>query len=232
VRRRVPGGRGRRREEHPEWRLDAAAPVLGQREESTELHEERLDAVVDALTRSGARSVLDLGCGSGSLLRRLVRVGSYERILGVDGSVTALELSRRLLAEEPGAAGTARVKEGSILEPEPEWSAFEAVALVETIEHVPPEQLSRLEHGVFAHVRPSAVVITTPNREFNIHFGLAEGEVRHPDHRFEWDRERFGAWTRGVARRHGYRVDLRGIGPTDALLGAPTQMAVFRRDPA
>ena len=36
-------------------------------------------------------------------------------------------------------------------------------------------------------------------------------------------------WARGVAARHGYEVDVSGIGPDDAEVGSPTQMAVFSR---
>jgi hypothetical protein len=32
-----------------------------------------------------------------------------------------------------------------------------------------------------------------------------------------------------VASRHGYHVELSGIGPVDDERGSPTQMAVFRR---
>ncbi|HSX60751.1 MAG TPA: hypothetical protein VLF18_11180 [Tahibacter sp.] len=54
--------------------------------------------------------------------------------------------------------------------------------------------------------------------------------MRHSDHRFEWTRDEFRAWADGVAARRGYAVRLLPIGPLDAALGAPTQMAIFTRD--
>src|SRR5438309_8972389 len=42
------------------------------------LHEQRLGAVMAALRGSGARRVLDLGCGEGRLLRELLKDGRFE----------------------------------------------------------------------------------------------------------------------------------------------------------
>ena len=74
-------------------------------------------------------------------------------------------------------------------------------------------------------------MVTTPNREFNVLFdGLPAGTLRHRDHRFEWTRTEFEAWAGESAGAHGYAVRFVGIGPEDAELGAPTQMAVFERE--
>ena len=59
---------------------------------------------------------------------------------------------------------------------------------------------------------------------------LPEGALRHRDHRFEWTRAEFAAWTVAVADRHGYTVRHLPVGPDDAEVGPPTQMAVFSRD--
>jgi hypothetical protein len=84
---------------------------------------------------------------------------------------------------------------------------------------------------VFGAARPATVVVSTPNAEYNALFpNLPAGAFRHPDHRFEWSRGEFAAWCEAVALGHGYAFELSGIGPTDELLGSPTQMAVFSRE--
>ena len=83
---------------------------------------------------------------------------------------------------------------------------YQAAALVETIEHLDPRELSRMENSIFADYGLETVVITTPNGEYNTVLGMAPGEKRDPDHRFEWSRARFRKWCRGVAGRHGYRL--------------------------
>ena len=77
--------------------------------------------------------------------------------------------------------------------------------------------------------RPRLVVVTTPNVEYNVRYGLADGTLRHPDHRFEWTREQFRAWADGAAARTGYATTYAGIGDHDPDLGHPTQLAVFTR---
>src|SRR5262245_40466989 len=83
---------------------------------------------------------------------------------------------------------------------------------------------------VFEFARPGTVVLTTPNAEYNVRFPTLEaGAFRHADHRFEWTRAEFQSWAERVAAAHGYQVTLAPVGPEDAEVGAPSQVAVFRR---
>src|SRR5207302_9001539 len=60
-------------------------------EERISLNHQRLDAVAAALQASGAKRVLDLGCGEGRLLKALLEDKSFEQLVGVDVSYRALE---------------------------------------------------------------------------------------------------------------------------------------------
>jgi len=84
---------------------------------------------------------------------------------------------------------------------------------------------------VFGDAKPGAVIVTTPNSEYNVVYEGLTG-MRHPDHRFEWDRARFAQWSDAVAASYGYAVERAGIGAVDAAFGTPTQMAVFTRERA
>lgn len=197
---------------------------------STSLHEERLDVVVQLLLDSGASRVLDLGCGSGALLRRLLDEAQFTHIVALDTSLEALGRVEQLRTSA-SASGRLTLRHGSFTTADDELKGFDAAAMVETIEHIDPAHLSRVERAVFAQMRPGLVVMTTPNREYNELYGMAAGELRHADHRFEWDRSRFESWAAGVGERNGYRVEFEPIGPANAWLGGPTQMAVFRSRP-
>ena len=84
--------------------------------------------------------------------------------------------------------------------------------------------------SVFGCARPRVVVLTTPNREFNaVWESLPAGERRHADHRFEWDRAEFAAWTEEVADRYGYGVERLGVGEEHPAFGPPSQLAIFTR---
>lgn len=196
----------------------------------TELHEARMSAVMAALAHGNARSVMDLGCGSGTLLTRLLADARYERILGKDRSGIAVQEIRRhadVVAAE--ASGRLVLLAGSYLEFDPRLQGYDAATMVESIEHLDPGHLSQVESTVLVRYRPGILIVTTPNVEFNELYGLAPGTLRDPDHRFEWSRAKFRQWANGVAQRCGYRTRFAAIGPLHPDLGSPTQMAIFER---
>ena len=107
-------------------------------------------------------------------------------------------------------------------------AGYDAATVIEVIEHLDQPRLTAFERVLFEFAKPAAVVLTTPNVEYNARFEtLPAGKLRHKDHRFEWTREQFKSWSEGIAKQHGYEVRLLPVGPEDAVVGAPTQMAVF-----
>lgn len=200
-------------------------------EEPMRLNEKRHGAVVAALRASGAKSVLDLGCGSGKLLRSLLEDRAFERIVGVDISYGALEIAhRRLRLDRMPERQRARIElfQTALTYRDKRLAGFDAAAAVEVIEHLDEPRLRSFERVLFAAAKPKTVVVTTPNSEYNAKFeGLPAGKFRHRDHRFEWTRGEFEAWAGRVAGENGYAVRFLPIGPEDPELGAPTQMAVF-----
>jgi 3' terminal RNA ribose 2'-O-methyltransferase Hen1 len=203
-----------------------------QLEEKVSLRDQRLGTVQSVLRASGARRVLDLGCGPGALMQRLIKE-DYERIVGVDVSVRALEMAaKRLRLDEMHDAQRQRVEllHSPLTYRDKRLVGFDAAALVEVIEHFDPPRLAAAEQNVFGSARPGTVVVTTPNAEYNVTWeSLPAGEFRHPDHRFEWTRSEFGTWANTVAERYGYSVRFLPLGSEDADVGSPTQMAVFSR---
>lgn len=205
-------------------------------EKPIRLHELRLDTVAEALKERDVRSVLDLGCGEGKLLRRLVKERGFERILGVDASITALERAAdrlRLNDRRQDLRQRVSLQLGSLTYGDRRWMGFDAAVLVEVIEHIDPPRLSTLELALFQSACPRFVIITTPNRDYNSLFEtMPAGTLRHADHRFEWTRAEFREWAERVAAECGYRVEIRPLGPEDAANGAPSQMAIFERNAA
>jgi 3' terminal RNA ribose 2'-O-methyltransferase Hen1 len=197
------------------------------------LQSQRIGAVMAALRASGARRVLDLGCGEGQLLAELVRDHAFSEIVGVDVSARSLEIAaRRLRLERMNERQRERLRllQGSLAYRDDRLAGFDAAVLMEVIEHLEPGRLPALERAVFEFAHPNHVLVTTPNAEYNVRFeGLPAGRFRHRDHRFEWTRQEFGAWSSRIAERFGYSVRQSPIGPGDADVGAPTQMAVFTR---
>jgi 3' terminal RNA ribose 2'-O-methyltransferase Hen1 len=200
-------------------------------EEKIRLHDQRHGAVVAALKAGGAARVLDLGCGSGKLLDRLMEDKQFEQVVGVDVSHRALEIAAdrmRLDRLPEKQRNRLQLFQGSLIYRDKRLAGFDAAAVVEVIEHLDPPRLAAFERVLFQFARPRTVVLTTPNVEYNVKFEtLPAGQFRHKDHRFEWTREQFRQWATAVAERFAYSVRFLSVGPDDPQLGPPTQMAVF-----
>ncbi|KAA9327449.1 3' terminal RNA ribose 2'-O-methyltransferase Hen1 [Hymenobacter busanensis] len=207
---------------------EAAAPA-----EKQNLHDLRLDRVAEEIRRLGAKRVLDLGCGEGKLARRLLKMPHVEHILAIDVSYRELQRAHeRLHVAEmpPRQRERLTLAQGSLLYHDPRLAGYDAAAVVEVIEHLDENRLAAFEQVVFARARPGAVLVTTPNADYNQRYEtLSAGEFRHADHRFEWTRAQFAEWAAGVAARHGYVVHVLPLGPEAAEVGAPSQLAVFEQ---
>ena len=201
------------------------------------LNTQRLATVLAALRSCEAQSVVDVGCGEGKLLRLLLEDKRFERIVGMDVSLRSLKIAAERLRLErlpPMKRQRIILMHGSLMYRDARLridtaTPFDAAACVEVIEHLDAPRLAAFERVLFEFARPRTVIITTPNREYNVKWEtLPAGRLRHRDHRFEWTRAEFQRWAGGVAERFGYAVRFLPIGPEDATVGAPTQMGVFR----
>jgi 3' terminal RNA ribose 2'-O-methyltransferase Hen1 len=202
-------------------------------EQTISLNERRLEAVFAALKRSGAARVLDLGCGEGKLLRRLLGDPQFTEIVGMDVASRTLDVAEsRLKLDRLGAAPRARIRllHGSLMYRDARLAGFDAAAVVEVVEHLDPPRLRAFERVLFEVARPATIVLTTPNAEYNVRWpALPAGRFRHRDHRFEWTREEFRAWAGDTGARFGYAAAFLPVGDDDPEVGPPTQMAVFTR---
>jgi 3' terminal RNA ribose 2'-O-methyltransferase Hen1 len=197
-------------------------------EERISLNEQRLGSVLAALKNSGSRRVLDLGCGEGKLLQVLLKERQFEEIVGMDVSYRALEIAKaRLNLDRLTETQRRRIQllHGSLMYRDKRLAGFDAAAVVEVIEHLDPPRLAAFERVLFECARPTTVVLTTPNVEYNVKWEtLPADKLRHKDHRFEWTRAEFQSWAEGICLRFHYSVRFLPVGPEDAAVGAPTQM--------
>jgi len=200
-------------------------------ERKLNLNAQRLGSVVAALKSCGAKSVIDIGCGEGNLLSALLRERQFERIAGVDVSHLALERAGEKLKLDRGSDGLQeRVKlfQGSLTYRDTRFAGFDAACVIEVIEHLDMSRLAAFERVLFEFAKPPVVILTTPNREYNVKYeNVGEGGLRHSDHRFEWTRAEFRKWAEDTAKKFSYTVRFSAIGENDEVLGSPTQMGVF-----
>jgi len=217
----------------PDETAEETAAQEGELEERISLNQQRLGAVLAALRQSGAKRVLDLGCGEGRLLTLMLADSSFAEITAIDVSPRVLERAADRLRLEhlpPRKRERLKLLQGSLMYRDARLEGFDAAAVVEVIEHLDPPRLAACERVLFEHARPRTIVMTTPNRDYNVKFEtLPAGNLRHKDHRFEWTRAEFQEWAQRVAALYRYDVSFLPVGPEDASVGSPTQMGLFRR---
>ena len=202
-------------------------------EQHISLNNRRLEAVKNAVIECGAASVLDLGCGECRLTALLLEEKQIRKVVAADVAVRALEKAKQVLRYDrmpPYKKEKLTLIQASATYKDPRFSGFDAACVVEVIEHLDPQRIGAFERVLFEFAAPSSVVLTTPNKEYNANYEwLPEEQLRHCDHRFEWTREEFRAWTEHVCEAYGYTVKRIEIGDSDETFGAPTQMGVFRK---
>lgn len=186
--------------------------------DDTSPHQQRHSQIIRDVVSWGARSVIDLGCGEGRLLERLVRIAPDMRVVGIEPSAREIERARKRLSNNPGKNLDPRVEfvHGSAMYGDERFKDFDAAILSEVIEHVDEDRLSLLARSVFGIMAPRRVVITTPNGDYNRVFGLRPGEFRHADHRFEWTLAECQAWVVGVTAAYPYEAEITPVGGRNA----------------
>lgn len=157
---------------------------------------------------------------------------NFTEIVGVDVSSFNLEKAKKRLKLDrlsPKQQERLKLFQSSLTYRDKRLSHYDAATVIEVIEHLDINRLQAFERILFEFIRPKTIILTTPNREYNVKFtSLTKGKLRHHDHRFEWTREEFQSWANQVAQKFSYSVQFSPIGLEDDLVGAPTQMGVFR----
>ena len=163
------------------------------------LNELRLIKVAEVLKESGAQRVLDLGCGEGKLLRKLLSEKQFTEIVGMDVAHQTLKIAHeRLHIDRMADKQKERINliHGSLNYRDVRLEGYDGAAIVEVIEHLDTSRLRAFERCIFEFACPKTIVLTTPNYEYNRKFdNLSDGKFRHRDHRFEWTREEFKKWS-------------------------------------
>ncbi|CAG8609202.1 6603_t:CDS:2 [Cetraspora pellucida] len=198
------------------------------------------------LQESKVTSVVDFGCGEGSLLSFLVQPwekSPITHLAGVDISQETLKNTVDNCRPRKEDFDNLRltpltidIYQGSIDVADERLLGFEALVCSEVIEHVYPPVLNKFFKVVLGTYKPKVVIVTTPNAEFNVYFpqlkyGTPEALFRIDDHKFEWTRSEFQKWGNAGAAKYNYSVEYTGVGTlkdSDPTVGFATQIAIFR----
>jgi 2-polyprenyl-3-methyl-5-hydroxy-6-metoxy-1,4-benzoquinol methylase len=147
------------------------------------------DAIAHCMRKylRGRNSILDYGCGVGYLLKHLCQYG--DQIYGTDISPESVAKVNSLMEGVSGFSGAFIVED--LLK---ENKMFDAVVIVEIIEHLYDEQLDNMLTEILGFLNPGGIAIfTTPNDEdldASIIYSPSTGEVFHRwQHVRSWNRD-------------------------------------------
>ncbi|KAK8629062.1 hypothetical protein V6N13_077919 [Hibiscus sabdariffa] len=224
---------------------------------SPPLSKQRVEYAVRQIKESCVTSLVDFGCGSGSLLESLLEYPtSLETIAGVDISQKSLSRAAKVLhsklvmKSDPDAPcksiKSAVLYDGSITDFDSRLCGFDLGTCLEVIEHMEEDQACLFGDIVLSSFRPRILIVSTPNYEYNVILQKStltsqeddpeekiqsqSCKFRNHDHKFEWTREQFKHWASELAVRHNYNVEFSGVGgAADQEPGYASQIAVFRR---
>lgn len=216
---------------------------------SPPLAKQRVEFAVRHINDSHSTTLVDFGCGSGSLLDSLLEhTTTLERIVGVDISVKALTHAAKTihskLSKNPAlqeSIKSAILYDGSITDFDSRLYGVDIGTCLEVIEHMEEDQACLFGDVVLSSFCPKTLIVSTPNYEYNPILQKSNKEVdseettagacrfRNHDHKFEWTRKQFEQWANDLAVRHNYEVEFSGVGGNgDVEPGFASQIAVFR----
>ncbi len=128
----------------------------------TKMHAAYVQRVVELVKESGARSVLEVGCGDGWNCGKLVEAG-VEKVVGIDWSRKGIAYASLLVPEARFFCGDIRDDKFLREYPHP----FDAVIFVEVLEHIPPADcLAALRNITRVIKLGGRLVLTTPSTNF------------------------------------------------------------------
>ncbi|MDI2588381.1 3' terminal RNA ribose 2'-O-methyltransferase Hen1 [Psychrobacillus sp. NEAU-3TGS] len=211
--------------EKPEENLQ---PIRTKQLPLNELRYEKIVDKVSALPKK--RKVVDFGSGEGKLSAKLGFVNGVEEILAVEPSesetLKAVKRFEKLKEQKDFTMPT--MIWGSLFYFDERLKNKDVIILCEVIEHIDEERLPKIMALILAYYQPSALIVTTPNKEYNRVYAMSD-EMRHSDHRFEWTRHAFREWCEQMNHSGQYEIAFEGIGEEDMQYGSPTQMCTFIR---
>ena len=212
--------------------MENANAAAAELEKGIGLGKDREEAIVWLLEQLRPDSVLDLGCGEGHLLYRLLSGDLARRVCGMDISATALQTAGKKLVEwglSPSQRAAVSLRLGNACYQDERMEGFELVVLQELLCHLEAFQLAGLLENLFEVLRPPHVIATLPNADYNALIpALEQGAFRHANHRFEWGMARIQQWAGSLAAEHGYEVQVIGIGDAHPKLGPPAFLLYFQ----
>ncbi|TWT09312.1 3' terminal RNA ribose 2'-O-methyltransferase Hen1 [Planomicrobium sp. CPCC 101079] len=199
-------------------------------EKTLRLNDLRYEKIIELLEGLKPKTVVDFGSGEGKLSAKIGFLKGIQEILAVEPSESAAlkAMDRFNKLEEKEQFVMPEAIWGSLFYMDERLRDKDAIVLCEVIEHIDEQRLPKAMDTILSVYQPGALIITTPNREYNEVYDM-EDHFRHADHRFEWTRVEFEGWCHKRNHQSQYELEFHGIGEEQQFFGHPTQLCIFKR---
>lgn len=118
--------------------------------------------VLDKVCQIGFESLLDVGCGDGRFLFELSRKLPNKKLVGIDYSKRAIDYARIMNPRVEWVCGDIRDK--NIFEVD-----FDIITLIETLEHIKPDEIKPFLEGVHNYLKEgSNLIVTVPSNNIEV----------------------------------------------------------------
>lgn len=116
-----------------------------------------LHFIIDQIKLNPTSSILDVGCGDGRFLHEAQKQLNNTNLYGIDYSQKAIDLAKAINPHIQFIAGD--IKDNKILN-----KKFELITLIETLEHIPPEESASFLKGIKQFLEPGGrLLLTVPS---------------------------------------------------------------------
>jgi hypothetical protein len=199
------------------------------------LKEQQENFILERLKALKVKTVMELGCGDGLMLRQLLNTEQFTSIVGVDHSYCSLSNAETACkSATPISAVDLSLYQGSICKADARL-ACDALICIDKIQMIEPSKLDKFSSAVFESYAPQSVLISTPNADFyssllEIKYGKEDSKRVCNKFDFEWTSNAFIEWAQHCASKYGYDCMLSGVGVFDCYTnGYCNQIASFRK---
>jgi 2-polyprenyl-3-methyl-5-hydroxy-6-metoxy-1,4-benzoquinol methylase len=173
-------------------------------------HRIRHHNVLEILKQNEVKNVIDVGSCEGRFLKVLLEDGSFTAVVGVDPDEEELAKAQKKLLDFIDD-GKLQLIPKSIFDLDKSYKGYDAVTLIETIEHFSENDLQKLSEKIFFDLSPSVVVITTPRAEPR----KTPQQMAELGHFFEWNTEELETWAKIIGDKFSYKSHITILsGPT------------------
>lgn len=112
-----------------------------------------MNRIIDMIRRSNFNSLLDVGCGDGKMIFEIMKFSKGKRVVGADLSEKAIRFARAFNYENG-----AEFYRGDLADIE---EKFDIITLIETIEHIPDEQVERFISNIYDRLNGGGMLIVS-----------------------------------------------------------------------